>query len=106
YALLGIEAGALVEILVIGHDLVRNDANSGAIGRRFGASATADVHAAAGAVLDHDRLTPALGQLLADRAHENVADATGRGRCDDPDRLGGVVLRQRNDRPREIAISK
>lgn len=97
-ALLGVEARSLVEILIIGDHLVRHDADGGAVRRRFGASAAADIHAAAGAVLDDDRLAPALAQLLAHRAHEGVADPAGCRRGDHPDRLCRIVLRPRNAR--------
>ena len=57
-----------------------------AIVRRLGHRVRADVAAGAGAVLDHDRLAPRVGELLADQAREGVGD-TADGECaDDADR--------------------
>ena len=55
----------------------------------------ADVAAGAGLVLDHDRLVPALAQLLADDARQHVDAGAGRERHDDEDRAVGKPLCER-----------
>ena len=78
--------------LVQRQHLVRQDADGVAVVGRLGAGAAGDVHAAAGAVLDHDRLAEPLLQLVAERAHEDVAGAAGAVGGDDADRLARIGL--------------
>ena len=86
----------LEEELVIGERLGRQDADRIAVVRRIGAGAAADIHGAAGTVLHHDRLAPALADLIAEHAHEHVAGAAGAGRGQRPDRPRRVILRRRS----------
>jgi hypothetical protein len=70
-----------------------------AVGRRLGDALDRDVAAGPGDVLDHDRLTPGLGELVAKEPRGDVGRHTGREADDDPDRLLGVVrLRERSAR--------
>ncbi len=92
---LRIERQRLVQMLAIDQRLTRKHADRVAVWRRLGAGTGADIHAAAGAVLDDERLPPPLVQLFAQDPHEQVADPAGADRDDGPDRLGRIVLRRR-----------
>ena len=63
-----------------------------AVGRRLRHGIGADVAARAGAVLDYDRLTPALRHANADEARVKIGDAARRKRHHDLDRLGRIGL--------------
>src|SRR5262249_50887300 len=45
-------------------------------------------------VLDHDRLPHALGELLRDKAREDVVSAAGAEADDDADRLAGKIAQR------------
>ena len=66
-----------------------------AVCRRFDRGHDADEAIAAGAVLHHDLLAPALGKLLPDDAGGGVDDAARREWNDDPDRLVGIGVGRR-----------
>src|SRR5947208_1335890 len=93
--LFGTERHALEQNLVVGNRLRVEDADRIAVGRRFSAGARADILHAAGTILDHDRLVPALDQFVSERAHGNIADPAGTGGGQRPDRTRGVILRER-----------
>ena len=93
---LGIQEGR------IGQRAVEADRDGVAIG---GLGGHVQPHQAAGAglVVDHHRLAPARGQLVAHQPHDQVERAAGAGGHDDLDRLagpgGGWGLGQRGQRP-------
>ena len=58
-----------------------------AIRRRFGRQVHADRAACTASVIDDERLSPALGELLIDRAGEQIRATAGRQRHDEPNRL-------------------
>ena len=60
-----------------------------AVGRRLRQRFRGDDAAGAGAVLDHDRLAPALRQFVAERARHDVDRAAGRIWHQDADRARG-----------------
>ena len=78
---------ALVEACVH-HEGVDRHHDGVAVGLGAGGALRADVAAGAGLVLDHDRLVPALAQLLADDARKHVDAGARRERHDDEDRCG------------------
>src|SRR5207248_1748581 len=90
-----IEGHALEQELIVGDRLSVEDTDGVAVGRRLTASAGAKILHAAWPVLHHDRLAPALVQLLAECAHEDVADAARAGGGQRPDRTRRIVLRER-----------
>src|SRR5262245_56808019 len=92
--LLRIERQVLEEILIVDQRIRIDDADGVAVRRCLGAGARGDVALPAGAVVDDDRLAEALVHLLAEHAHEDVADAAGARGGDHVDRLVGVVLRR------------
>ena len=92
HSLFGIERHGLEQELIVRNRLRVEYANGIAVGRRFGASARADILHAAGAVLDDDRLPPALEQFVAERAHEDIADPAGAGGRESSDRTRGIIL--------------
>jgi hypothetical protein len=61
------------------------------VGRAFRHNLGREVAAGARAVLHHHLLAPALGELLANRAREDVARPAGREADDEAHRLGGKV---------------
>ena len=61
-----------------------------AVGRRLGDALDRDVAAGAGDVLDHHRLAPGLGELVAEQPRGDVRRHAGRKADDDLDRLLGV----------------
>ena len=61
----------------------------------------ADIAGCAGAVLDHDRLSPFARQPIAEHARHHVGGAAGRERHDDLDRSRRIVLRPRAGQPGE-----
>ncbi len=81
--------------LVIGERLRRQDADGIAVVRRLGAGLAADIHRAAGPILHHDGLVPALAELLGHGTHENVAGAAGADRGERMDRPRRIILRRR-----------
>ena len=106
----GIERHFLEQELVVEHRVGVGDADGVAVRRRVRAGAGAGVHRAAGAVLDDQRLAPLLAQLLAERAHEDVAQAPGAGGGDGLHRPRRPVLRggrrRRRRGPTTIESSK
>jgi hypothetical protein len=90
-----IERQALEQELVVDHRVGIDDADGVAVGRGILAGPGADHLRAAGTVLDHDRLAQPLTQLLAERAHEDVADAAGAGGGQRADRARRPILRRR-----------
>src|SRR4029453_10785145 len=62
-----------------------------AVGRRLGGEVRADYGATARSIVDHHRLAPPLGQLLAEHAWELVVERTWWEGNDDADRLAGVL---------------
>jgi len=63
-----------------------------AVGRRLGRGFRADDHGGAGAILDHHRLAPALGERRGDDARGGVDRAARRGRHDDAHGALGIAL--------------
>ncbi len=65
----------------------------------------AEIAARAGDVLDIELLAKLLRQFLRNQPRDDVGDARGRKRHDDPDRLAGVLLGKsragNNERRRE-----
>ena len=92
--LLRIVGNGLEQELVVDGGLARHHADGVAVGRGFHAGARADVLAAAGTVLHHDRLVPGLLQFIGERAGEHVAAAAGRQRKHDPHRPRRIILRR------------
>jgi hypothetical protein len=66
-----------------------------AIRRRLGDHRRAERPACAAPVLDHERLAELRAELLRHDARDDVGGAAGRKRHHQPDRLGGIGLRQR-----------
>jgi hypothetical protein len=68
------------------------------VGRRSHDLERADIAAAAGTILNHERLSKPLGKQLAEQARMNVVCATCRKRHDDAHRPRGIGLRPREPR--------
>jgi len=60
-----------------------------AIRRRLCHAVRCNIAGGAGDVLDQDRLSPCLGEFLAEQTRDDVGRATGRKTDDDADRLFG-----------------
>src|SRR5262249_32659125 len=69
-----------------------------AVGRRLGHVLRGDDLVRAGLVLDHDLLAPGVGQLLPQRAHQQVRRSAGGIGHDDADGFGWISLRKNNRR--------
>jgi hypothetical protein len=89
--------GRLQEMLV-DHQIAGVDQQRVAVGRCLGDVVRADHRVGAGAILDHDALTPARRQALADLARQRVDRAAGRERHDDVDRMIGIGGARRHRR--------
>jgi hypothetical protein len=63
---------------------------------RVGGGLRADHATGAAAVVDHDLLAEALAELGRDHAADHIVAAARRERDDQPDRLGGIILRCRS----------
>jgi hypothetical protein len=82
---------------VVGERFAREHAKRMAVGRRFRAGAPADHEVSPGMRLDHDRLPPAAGELLTQRAQEDVGSTAGAHGGDDPDRAAWISVRREGD---------
>ena len=65
-----------------------------AVLRRIGDDLAADDATGAAAIVDDDLLAEPLAEMLGDYAGDNVVDAAGRERHDEPHRPVRVILRQ------------
>ena len=90
-----VERQVLEQVRVVDDGVGQKDADRVAVGSGIRAGAGANVVCAAGTVLHHDGLAPALVQLVADRAHEDVAQAAGAEIGDRTDHAGRIFLRVR-----------
>ena len=93
--LLGVEAGALVELRHWRRGCRSWRAGGVAVGRRARDHLAGDIAAGAGAVLDHDRLAERLLEPLAEDARHHVARAAGREAEHERDRPRRIGLRLR-----------
>src|SRR5215470_1297346 len=76
-AVLGIERYVPDQELVVDDRIGIDDADGVAVGGRVLAGSGADILHATWTIFDHDGMAEPLAQLLAERAHKDVADATG-----------------------------